>query len=129
VCKEVDGLCLRLHCCAPRLVRTSAGSTPYKGATSPIPLEPLLLLLLLLLLLSSITDNLRLSRDRKSYKIIKGVNIAEKKITPLTEAEISIIRSFKLKNSTGYEKVPSRILRHHVPEIRKPLCYVCYSSS
>jgi len=32
------------------LVRTSAESTPYKGATSPIPLEPLLLLLLLLLL-------------------------------------------------------------------------------
>jgi len=31
-------------------VRTSAESTPYKGATSPIPLEPLLLLLLLLLL-------------------------------------------------------------------------------
>ena len=51
MCKEVDGLCLKLHCCTPGLVRTSAESTPYKGATSPIPLEPLLLLLLLLLLL------------------------------------------------------------------------------
>jgi hypothetical protein len=30
-------------------VRTSAGSTPHKGTTSPIPIEPLLLLLLLLL--------------------------------------------------------------------------------
>jgi hypothetical protein len=39
-----------LHYCTPGLVRTSAESTPYKGATSPIPLEPLLLLLLLLLL-------------------------------------------------------------------------------
>ena len=51
MCKEVDGLCLKLHNCTPGLVRTSAESTPYKGATSPIPLEPLLLLLLLLLLL------------------------------------------------------------------------------
>ena len=50
MCKEVDGLCLMLHYCTPWLVRTSAESTPYKGATSPIPLEPLLLLLLLLLL-------------------------------------------------------------------------------
>jgi hypothetical protein len=32
-------------------VRTSAGSAPYKGTTSPIPIEPLLLLSLLLLLL------------------------------------------------------------------------------
>jgi hypothetical protein len=75
----------------------------------------------------SISGNLLLSRDRRSYKIIKGVNIAKKKIAPVTEAEISIIRSFKLKNSTGYE-VPSKILRHHAPEIRKPLCYVCNSS-
>jgi len=41
-------------------VRTSAGSTPYKGATSPIPLEPLLLLLLLLLLLFLCTGYLQL---------------------------------------------------------------------
>ena len=51
VCKEVDGVCLKLHYCTPGLVRTGAESTPYKGATSPIPLEPLLLLLSLLLLL------------------------------------------------------------------------------
>ena len=51
MCKEVDGLCLKLHYCTPGLLRTSAESTPYKGATSPIPLEHLLLLLLLLLLL------------------------------------------------------------------------------
>ena len=38
MCKEVDGLCLRLHYCTPGLVRTSAESTPYKGATSPIPI-------------------------------------------------------------------------------------------
>jgi hypothetical protein len=45
VCKEVDGLCLKLLYCTPGLVRTSAESTPYKGATSPIPSELLLLLL------------------------------------------------------------------------------------
>jgi hypothetical protein len=50
VCREVSGLCHKLHYCTPGLVRTSAGSTPYKGANSPIPIEPLLLLLLLLLL-------------------------------------------------------------------------------
>ena len=45
----MSGWCLKLHCCTPGLVRTSAGSTPYKGTTSPIPIEPLLLLLLLFL--------------------------------------------------------------------------------
>jgi len=49
VCREVSGCCLKLHCCTPGLVRTSAGSTSYKGTTSPIHIEPLLLLLLLLL--------------------------------------------------------------------------------
>ena len=44
MCKDVDGLRLKLHNCTPGLVKTSAESTPYKGATSPIPLEPLLLL-------------------------------------------------------------------------------------
>ena len=44
VCREVSGLCLKLHYCTPGLVRTSAGSTPYKGTTSPIPIQPLLLL-------------------------------------------------------------------------------------
>ena len=48
MCGEVSGWCLKLHCCTPGLVRTSAGSTPYKGTTSPILIEPLLLLLLLL---------------------------------------------------------------------------------
>jgi len=48
VCRKVSGWCLKLHCCTRGLVRTSAGSTPYKGTTSPIPIEPLLFLLLLL---------------------------------------------------------------------------------
>ena len=50
MCKEVGGLWLKLHYCILKLVKTSAESTPYKGATSSIHLEPLLLLLLLLLL-------------------------------------------------------------------------------
>ena len=31
MCKELDGLCLKLHYCTPGLVRTIAESTPYKG--------------------------------------------------------------------------------------------------
>ena len=46
MCREVSGWRLKLHCCTPGLVRASAGSTPYKGTTSPIPIETLLLLLL-----------------------------------------------------------------------------------
>ena len=55
VCREVSGLCLKLHYCTPGLLRTSAGSTPYKGTTSPIPIELLLLLLLLLLIIGNLS--------------------------------------------------------------------------
>jgi len=45
------------------------------------------------------------------------------------EAEIiSIIRSHKLKNSIGYDKIPNGILRHCAFEIRKPRNYICNSS-
>lgn len=45
------------------------------------------------------------------------------------EAEIiSIIRSHKLRNSTGYDEIPNRILRHCAFEIRKPRNYICNSS-
>jgi len=47
-------------------VRTSAESTPYKGATSPIPLEPLLLLLLLLLLFTAVELSLSASNPYTS---------------------------------------------------------------
>ena len=57
MCKEVDGLCLKLHYFTPGLVRTSVESTPYKGATSPIPLEPLLLLLLTSIELSLVASS------------------------------------------------------------------------
>jgi len=36
----VNGLCFKLHFCTHRVVRTSAESTPYKSATSPIPFNP-----------------------------------------------------------------------------------------
>jgi hypothetical protein len=36
-----------------------------------------------------------------------------------------IIRSHKLKNSTGYDKITNRILKHCVFEIRKPRNYIC----
>jgi hypothetical protein len=45
------------------------------------------------------------------------------------EAEIiSKIRSHKLKNSTGYDEIPNRILRHCAFEIRKPHSYIHNSS-
>jgi hypothetical protein len=48
---------------------------------------------------------------------------------PVTGAEtISMIRSLKLKNSTGYNKVSSWILRHYAFEISKPFSYTCNSS-
>jgi len=58
-----------LHCCTPGLVRTSAGSTPYKGTTSPIPIEPLLLLLLLLLLLYNLSSTVNfLTRVQNNFR-------------------------------------------------------------
>jgi len=39
-----------------------------------------------------------------------------------------MIRSLKLKNLTGYDKVSSKILRHHAFEISKPFSYICNSS-
>lgn len=45
------------------------------------------------------------------------------------EAEIiSIIRSHNSKNSTGYDEIPNRILRHWAFEIRKPCNYIHNSS-
>jgi len=40
MCEEVHAFYLRLHYCTPGFVRTSAGSSPYKGATSLTPFEP-----------------------------------------------------------------------------------------
>ena len=51
MCREVNGLCLKLRYRTPGLGRTSAESAPDKGTTSPIPIEPLMLLLFLLFLL------------------------------------------------------------------------------
>jgi putative lipase involved disintegration of autophagic bodies len=48
---------------------------------------------------------------------------------PVTEAETtSIIQSLKLKNSTRYDKVSGRILRHCAFEISKLFSYICNSS-
>jgi hypothetical protein len=52
-------------------------------------------------------------------------SVTEMKIIPVTETEItSIIRSFKNKNSTGYDGVSSRILKYVASEISKPLSYI-----
>jgi hypothetical protein len=107
VCKEVDGLCLKLHYCTPGLVRTSAESTPYKGATSPIPLEPLLLLLLLLLLLFHCTDN-----SIKSFQINQPTR--RKKFSSLlldlyTYVQLNRCRAY-LRPSSGAQQLQQPLL-------------------
>ena len=76
MCKEVDGLCLKLHYCTPGLVRTSAKSTPYKG---------LLLLLLLIETLFSEVFNRPVLRDHR----IKDYNrdFVEKEWRNLSDTE------------------------------------------
>ena len=47
----------------------------------------------------------------------------------LTEAEIkAIIRSLKSKSSAGYDGISSRILKHGIHFISKPLTYICNRS-
>jgi hypothetical protein len=56
---------------------------------------------------------------------IKHDNIVQMKIIQISEAEVkTIIMSLKPKNSTGYEGIPNKILKHCVPSISKPLTYI-----
>jgi hypothetical protein len=55
-------------------------------------------------------------------------SITEMKVIPVTEIEISKIRSLKNKNSTGYDEVPSKILKYCTSEISKPFSYICNCS-
>jgi hypothetical protein len=62
------------------------------------------------------------------HETYKG-SITEMKIIPVTEAEIiSIIRSLKNKNSTGYDGVSSRIIKYGATAICKPFSYICNCS-
>jgi hypothetical protein len=55
--------------------------------------------------------------------------IIEIKIIPVMEAEIiKIIKSFKFKNCSGYDKFSSRIIRYCVLETGKPLRHMHISS-
>jgi len=81
---------------------------------------------------SSNTDDSRVKNYschlKQSNKINKKKSIILN-LFPITDAEtISLIKSLKLKNSTGYDKVSSRILRHCAFEISKPFSYKCNSS-
>jgi len=47
-------------------------------------------------------------------------------MTPVTANEIrNIIKSLKLKNSYGYDEVPTRILKISLPYIIPPITYLC----
>ncbi|GFG31276.1 hypothetical protein Cfor_12842 [Coptotermes formosanus] len=59
---------------------------------------------------------------KKSYP----ENISEMKVIPVTEIEvIEIIKSFKNKNSSGYDRISINILKHCVNEVSKPLTFIC----
>jgi hypothetical protein len=52
-------------------------------------------------------------------------NIPEIKLIPTTEIEIKyILQSLKLKNSTGYDGISSRILKCCIGEISIPLSHI-----
>jgi hypothetical protein len=52
------------------------------------------------------------------------------KLTPVSTKEISeIIKSLKLKNSHGYDEIPTKIIKISLPCIISPLTYVCNKSS
>ena len=51
------------------------------------------------------------------------------KTIPVLETEvISIIKSLKSKNTTGYDGISNKILKHCAHIIRKPLTYICNRS-
>ena len=53
----MSGLCLKLHYCTPGLVRTSTGSTPYKGTTSPIPIIIIIIVVVVVVVGVVVVDN------------------------------------------------------------------------
>jgi len=56
---------------------------------------------------------------------IKLDNTVQMKIIPVSEAEVkTIIMSLRPKNSTGYDGIPNKILKHCVHSISKPLTFV-----
>jgi hypothetical protein len=81
-----------------------------------------------------IAENLNIDHPKTddALKLLQDTytgSITEMKIIPVTETEIiSIIRSLKNNNSTGYEEVPSRILKYCASEISKPFSYICNCS-
>ena len=56
---------------------------------------------------------------------IKPDNIIQMETIPVSEAEVkAIIMSLKPKTSTGYDGIPSKILKHCVHSVSKPLTYI-----
>jgi hypothetical protein len=51
------------------------------------------------------------------------------KVTPDSQVEIkNIVISLESKNSAGYDVISSKILKHFMNSINKPLTYICNSS-
>jgi hypothetical protein len=72
-----------------------------------------------------ITNTLDKKEAVKVLDKCKNNNILKIKLIPTTEIEIkSIITSFKAKNSTGYEGISPRILKHCMNAISKPIGHI-----
>jgi hypothetical protein len=59
------------------------------------------------------------------FRNIKLDNTVQMRIITVSEAEVkTIIMSLRPKNSTGYDRIPNKILKHCVRSISKPLTYI-----
>jgi hypothetical protein len=77
----------------------------------------------------TIAEKLTKSSDKsKAIQLLdtfKNDNIPEMKLIPTTEIKIKyILKSLKLKNSTGYDDISSRVLKCCIDEISMPLNHI-----
>ena len=75
------------------------------------------------------TENGDANKTLKLLRNTKFDNIMQMEIIPDIEAQIKItIMSLKSKNSTGYDEISNRILKHCVKSVSKPLTHIFNNS-
>jgi hypothetical protein len=74
---------------------------------------------------TQIVINIKHSDMDKTSTLLRNIkldNTVQMEIIPVPEAEVkTIIMSLKPKNSTGYDGIPNKILKHCVHSVSKPL--------